>query len=201
MGIKERHQREKENLRQTILAAAHEMLVQEGYENISMRKLADKIEYSPTTIYLYFKDKRDLVDALMTEFFTRLKVAHAAVYNEKDDPLTRLKKDIRAYITCALANPNYYRLAFMITPSFRKEDYLKPGTPGTDLYLGLRTLVEQCIRKRLFRPVDVDLATQIIWTMNHGITSLLISNPNFPWVNQEKLITEDIARTLAAFTP
>ena len=56
MGIKERRAREKEQLRRQILSAARELFVNEGYENVSMRKIANKIEYSPTTIYLYFKD-------------------------------------------------------------------------------------------------------------------------------------------------
>jgi AcrR family transcriptional regulator len=199
MGIKERQRREKEDVRRTILTAAHDMLVREGYDNFSMRKLADKIEYSPTTIYLYFKDKRDLVGSLLAEFFARLQAAHVAVHDDRDDPITRLKKGMRAYITCGLANPDYYRLAFMNTPPFNKEEYLNPKDAGSDLYLGLRRLVEQCVGRRLFRPVDVDVATQIIWTMNHGLTSLLISNPNFPWVNKEKLMAQDIDHTIAAF--
>ena len=58
MGVKERRAREKEQLRRQIIAAARELFVNEGYENVSMRKIADKIEYSPTMIYLYFKTRR-----------------------------------------------------------------------------------------------------------------------------------------------
>ena len=64
MGVKERREREKESLRQDILDVAREMFATEGYESVSMRKIADKIEYSPTTIYLYFKDKNELFYAL-----------------------------------------------------------------------------------------------------------------------------------------
>jgi AcrR family transcriptional regulator len=199
MGIKERKEREKENLKQIIIETAHEMLVQEGFENISMRKIAKKIEYSPTTIYLYFKDKRELFGCLMEQFFSKLQVALAAVQDEQDDPITAMKKGIRAYIDCGLQNPNYYKLGFMINPALDKGDYLKSGVPGTNIYLGHRALVEKCIRQGLFRPMDVDLAVQVIWTMNHGITSLLISNPNFPWMDREKLITQDIESTIDAF--
>ena len=62
MGVQERRAREKKELRQEILDAAREMFVEDGYENVSMRKIAEKIEYSPTTIYLYFRDKADLLD-------------------------------------------------------------------------------------------------------------------------------------------
>ena len=57
MGIKERQVRQKEVLRQDILDAARDLFIEEGYENTSMRKIAERIEYSPTTIYYYFKDK------------------------------------------------------------------------------------------------------------------------------------------------
>jgi hypothetical protein len=62
------------------------------------------------------------------------------------------------------------------------------GSKGTELFLTLRGSVERCIRQGLFRPMDAGLAAQILWTMNHGVTSLLISNPNFPWADREALI-------------
>ena len=72
MGTKERRAREKEQLRQQILLAARELFVNEGYENVSMRKIANKIEYSPTTIYLHFKDKADLLDSVCKETLLNL---------------------------------------------------------------------------------------------------------------------------------
>ena len=67
MSIQARKEKEKEALRQKILAAARELFVDEGYENVSMRKVARKIEYSPTTIYLYFKNKAELLDSICDE--------------------------------------------------------------------------------------------------------------------------------------
>ena len=67
MGVKERRAREKELLRRQILSAARELFVNEGYESVSMRKIAERIEYSPTTIYLYFEDKADLLDSVCQE--------------------------------------------------------------------------------------------------------------------------------------
>ena len=72
MGIKERREREKENLRRDILDVAREMFATEGYESVSMRKIADKIEYSATTIYLYFKDKNELLYQICEETFEQL---------------------------------------------------------------------------------------------------------------------------------
>ena len=199
MGLKERKERSKENLRQIILNTAQEMFVQEGFGNVSMRKIADKIEYSPTTIYLYFKDKREIFSVLMAQYFTKLQQALDSVYSEKDDLITAMRKGMRTYIKCGLENPNYYKLGFMCTPELSRDAYLNDGVPGTDVFLGHRTLVEKCIREGLFRQMDVDLAAQVIWTMNHGIISLLISNPNFPWVDRELLIDQSIESTIAGF--
>ncbi|HEX3044930.1 MAG TPA: TetR/AcrR family transcriptional regulator [Bacillota bacterium] len=199
MGVKERKEREKESLRQAILEVAHEMLVKQGFENISMRKIAEKIEYSPTTIYLYFKDKNDLFGLLMEQYYTKLNQALKQVYDQQDDPVTSMKKGMRVYIECGLENPHYYKLGFMINPEIIKENYLVEGQPGTEAFFSLRRSVKQCIEAGIFRPMDPDLAAQVIWTMNHGITSLLISNPNFPWVDKKLLITESIERTVAGF--
>ena len=72
MGVKERRAREKEQLRRRILSAARELFVTEGYESVSMRKIADMIEYSPTTIYLYYEDKADLLDSVCKETLLNL---------------------------------------------------------------------------------------------------------------------------------
>jgi len=199
MGVKERKQRNKENLRQAILDAAEEMFVKEGFENVSMRKIAEKIEYSPTTIYLYFKDKHDLFLHLLEEYFSKLLQALNSVYNEHDDLITSMKKGMRVYIESGLKNPNHYRLAFLSTPEIKTEKYLVDGLIGTEIFLGLRKSVEECIRQGLFRQMDVDLATQVLWTMNHGITSLLITNPNFPWVDKERLIEQAIESAIESF--
>ena len=72
MGIAERKEREKEDVRKKILDAAHDLFEAQGYENVTMRAVADAIEYSPTTIYLHFANKDALVEALCFEDFERL---------------------------------------------------------------------------------------------------------------------------------
>ena len=78
MGVIERREREKEEVRRKILDAARELFASEGYERVTMRRIADAIEYSPTTIYNHFEDKDDLVHALCEEDFGRLLGAPAA---------------------------------------------------------------------------------------------------------------------------
>src|ERR1700746_2053215 len=98
MGVKERRARQKKYLRQEILDAASELFVKEGYENVSMRRIADKIEYSPTTIYLYFRDKADLLEQVCHETFSRLTNVLRAILDRPGDPVQRLRSGLLAYI-------------------------------------------------------------------------------------------------------
>ena len=72
MGVQERREREKQGIREEILEAARQLFVTEGYENVSIRKIAEKIEYSPGTIYLYFQDKAEILAQISEETFSRL---------------------------------------------------------------------------------------------------------------------------------
>jgi AcrR family transcriptional regulator len=187
MGIIERKERAKKDIRKLILSTAEELFVRQGFENVSMREIAKRIEYSPTTIYRYFKDKGEL-------FFWILESYHGALLSrmekrdEHGDPVDALRKGMRTYTEFGLANPSYYKLAFMSPPEFKAESYMVKGTKGTALFQGLRDSAEACIRQGRFRDMDPDLAAQVLWTMNHGVTSLLITNPNFPWADRERLI-------------
>src|SRR5215831_10622221 len=104
MGVKERRARQRTLLRQQILDAARDILVREGYEGLSMRKVAEKIDYSPTTIYLHFKDRDDLVFSVCEEFMASLVRALQEVVQREPDPMVALKRGLRRYVELGLAN-------------------------------------------------------------------------------------------------
>src|ERR1700730_16018763 len=95
-----RRRKHKEELRRVILDAAREIFVREGYESFSMRKLAEKIEYSPGSVYLHFKNKEELFECLVEESFARLLKTLTGLRNgqELQDPAEELKKGLRAYV-------------------------------------------------------------------------------------------------------
>jgi AcrR family transcriptional regulator len=190
MGPKQRREREKETLRQEILDAARDLFVKEGYENVSMRRIAEKIEYSPTTIYLYFEDKSALLFAICDETFARLAKKLETIVKEVDDPVESLKRGCRAYVEFGLKNPNHYRVTFINHPELNlgADHYLREGSMGMRAYGSLRAGVEECIKQGRFREVDLEAATQMIWAGGHGLTSLLITKPHFPWANKNQLI-------------
>jgi AcrR family transcriptional regulator len=191
MGVKERKLRQKRFLRQEILDAASELFVKNGYENVSMRRIAEKIEYSPTTIYLYFRDKAELLEQVCHETFARLSKVLEGIQQQPGDPVTHLKRGLIAYIKFGLENPHHYRATFMmpIPEGFEKEKYHRPDEPGMQAFDFLRRSVFDCISGGKFRNVDPELVSQTLWAGVHGLTSLLIIHcDGFPWVSRDKLI-------------
>lgn len=190
MGVRERRAREKRYLRQEILDAASELFVKEGYENVSMRRIADRIEYSPTTIYLYFKDKAELLDSICQETFGKLVQRLTKILEQPGDPIERLKRGLLAYVEFGLENPHHYRATFMtpLPEEIDHEKYLKPEAAGIQAFDFLRRCVYDCIATGRFKSKDAELASQMLWAGVHGITSLLIIHDDFPWVDKQELI-------------
>lgn len=190
MGPKARREREREQLRQEILDAARELFIKEGYENVSMRRIAEKIEYSPTTIYLYFEDKTALFFAICEETWAKLYKKLEAIHAKNPDPIERLRVGGRAYIEFGLKYPNHYKIIFLNTPQLHlgKEHYLRAGSMGLKTYDQMRSQVSECVERKLFKETDIDAISQSLWMTIHGVTALLITKPDFPWVKKDKLI-------------
>jgi AcrR family transcriptional regulator len=187
MGVKERREREKSEVRDKILDAARELFIAEGYDGVSMRKVADKIEYTPTTIYGHFDDKEDLFRQLCHEDFAKLaEVFQSAQIAEH--PVERLKQIGRLYIDFGLKYPNHYKLMFM-TPHPGVEpdemDQEVKGNPEMDAYAFLKHTVEQTMDAGLFghEHRDVELISQTLWAAVHGVISLQIAKCHDSWVD------------------
>ena len=201
MGVKERRTREKEQLRRRILSAARELFVTEGYESVSMRKIADMIEYSPTTIYLYYKDKADLLDSVCKETLLNLLNTLDLLRKDKSDPVETLRRSGRAYVEFGLKYPQDYKLTFVVRPQFQKGLGLEEGSVGEKVFNYLRTMVSECIRQKKFRQVDVETTGQVLWSAVHGVTLLLIDFPDFPWTEKDKLIDTVIHTMIEGLKP
>jgi AcrR family transcriptional regulator len=190
MGPKARREREKEQLRQEILDAARELFVKEGYENVSMRRIAEKIEYSPTTIYLYFEDKTELFFAVCEETFAKLSRKLELISRECTDPVECLRRGCRSYVDFGLKHPNHYKLTFINHPNLAvgKEHYLREDSAGRQAFEHMQQTVQECIDQKRLREDDAEAVAQALWAVIHGVTSLLITKPDFPWVKKDKLI-------------
>ncbi len=186
MGTRERREREREEIRTLILDAAREMFVAEGYDAVTMRRIAEKIEYSPTAIYFHFKDKDALIHELCDTDFARLAQEFGPIAKIKD-PIERLRRVGHAYAQFGLRNPNHYRLMFMTPhPPYAKEDSrLQHGNPEEDAYAFLRQTIAEAIEKGHFRRElkDADLLSQTVWAAVHGVISMQIAKQNDAWID------------------
>ncbi len=201
MGVKARREREKEQLRQEIIDAARELFAKEGYEKVTMRNIADKIEYSPTTIYLYFKDKTELLFAICDETFAKLTKKMKTLLADGDNPVECLRKGCRAYVDFGLKHPNHYKITFINHPDLHlgKEHYLREGSTGMECYGSMGVAVQRCIDANLLNETDAEAVSQSLWAMIHGVTALLITKPDFPWVKKDRLIDMTINAGINGF--
>lgn len=188
MSITDRRAREKEELRQKILDTARDLFVAHGYDGVTLRKIADAIEYAPGTIYGYFKDKEELIRALCIADFEAFEKNFPRDH-QPADPLAAIRGIGLAYIRFALAHPNQYRLMFMTPRPFDlhaldNETLTKRGDPARDGYALLRQTAQAAIDAGLLRDElrDPDLVAQTLWAGVHGMASLAITRDHDPWL-------------------
>ena len=186
-----RRSQQRDELRSIILNAAQEMFIGEGFEAFSMRRLAERVGYSPASIYMHFENKEALFQTLVEKSFQGLVQAQAAAGGSGDlGPLDSLTRGLHTYVRFGLDHPNEYRLAFLMPSG------VSPAQAASTAFESLRRRVDVCIQGGLFRLKNAELAAQALWAAVHGVTALLIVKPNFPWVERESLIRQVIHNAL-----
>lgn len=191
MTISNRKERQKEELKGKILQAARELFMQKGFEDTSIRSIAEKIEYSPTTIYLYFKDKDAIFCELHREGFALLN-QYFRPLTHVSDPYERLKAINKAYISFAMENGEFYDLMFIINApmeSIKKDE--SDWEEGKRAFAFLVNTIQECLDKGYFRGMQPEVLAFTVWSMVHGIASLEIRN-RCPVI--EDLNEKDLAR-------
>ena len=173
MGSKERKTRQKTELQGTILSAALKLFSDEGYENVTMRKIAEKIEYSVGTIYLYFKDRDEIFYELHKMGFEEFYKRQIAVQDVKD-PLKRLTEHGLAYIQFAIDQPLYYDLMFISHIPAKTIKQQNDWKSGDRMYELLKLNIKQAADAGHFKNIDEDVAAFSLWSFIHGISSLFI---------------------------
>jgi AcrR family transcriptional regulator len=186
MGISERKEKQKLEIRKAILDASMKLFVEQGYENVSIRKIADLIEYSPTTVYLYFKDKNEILFQLHEIGFQKMAEYNAELWTIKN-PLVRLHKMGEFYMKFGLENPAFYDLMFILNaPMEALQVVEKCEWKSGDQALGkLKETIQECMDKNLIEKGDVDAISLAFWSLVHGMVSLAIRN------RFDKLVTAD----------
>jgi AcrR family transcriptional regulator len=189
MGTKERRTRERLETRDMILEAAREMFAEEGYDAVTMRAIAERIEYTPTAIYHHFPSKQALLTELCDCDFAglaKLFQTHAT----PADPVERLRAVGAAYLSFAEQYPSQYRFMFMtMMPELELHTETMAAAaekPDHNAYLFLRTACSEAIEQKRFRPeiTDPDQVAQMLWSLVHGLVSLRMTKQHdkfIPW--------------------
>lgn len=181
MGIAERREREREQVRTRIVEAARDLLSEEGLSALSMRLIAERIEYSPATIYLYFRDKNELIRDVVQAGFERMgeyvEREIGALGGRAESALARYEAMGRAYARFALENTAYFRVMFELPAAAQVECPAETeqavGNPA-----GLENVVATLRAASLegsLRIENAEDAALVGWGMIHGVTSLYLS--------------------------
>lgn len=199
-----RRAREKSEVHARIIDAARELFIRQGYEEVSMRKIAQAIEYTPAALYVHFKDKTELMKAMCRQDFSQL-TRETLKLATQSDPVLRIMMMGEAYIRFGIRHKNQYRLMFMtphpaeITPT--EEDLKRAADPDQDGYAFLRLTVREAIAQGRLRDDcgDAEMVTQTFWSAVHGVVALEITHADDPWLTWrplKKRISHMLATTM-----
>lgn len=198
MGVTERKEREKDEMRKLILDAAYEMFLKVGYEGTSIRLLAKKIEYSVGTIYLYYRDKDALFFDIQTRCFDNLITLYKEIEGI-ENPLERLNQIGLTYMNHNMKNPQCFNIKFLLnaplTEFKRKSRWEKYGN-GMGF---LKYTVNECIEQKLIDYTDPLFASFQIWAMAHGLTTLYVKGSYLGLDMTKEQAEEFILRSWANF--
>lgn len=175
METSKKRQEAIQEMRQKILRVAGDMFVREGYEDTTMRKIAKAIGCNPATIYNYFENKETIFFALQEGAFSRFYEEFDDLRNEESRGFEKLKRIGRKYIDFGLKHPDLYELMFILKAPMNAAESLDPAWKvGAKNYDLLKKVVGQCIEEQSINVNDVESGAFMIWSMLHGMISLMI---------------------------
>jgi len=192
MGTRERKKRERADLRERVIAAARAIMIREGFGALTIRRIAEAIEYAPSTLYLYFRDRDEIAAELCAREFASL-FEHLATSSATPDPLERLRVLAKAYLEFALENPEAYRLAFMGEPKYVEAVLKMRGSRSDEKGEGALSLAAIAIEElrasgRLESARSSRVLADTMWVGLHGIASLKIAYPKYAMSETTELL-------------
>ena len=180
-----RRERERQALSERIMDAAREMFVRDGYEAVTLNRIAEAVEYTPGAIYQYFRDKRALVMAIIAADYVSLRDEITRESSGVSDPVERLRRMGVVYAAWGAAHPNHYRLLTVPPPAWAESgrelrEHENPPLEEDALYLLGQCVAEACAAGRV-REEYLDkpgLVAMTLWAGIHGVVLQEISLPD-----------------------
>ena len=176
---------EGDRLREEILQATERLLIRTGdQEAVSIRAIAKAVGVTPPSIYLHFADKAELIFAVCAQHFVALDEAIESAAVGAADPIDELRLRGKAYVRFGVEHPEQYRILFMSRPSSMPDAW----TPETMLENAAFTHHLEAVQRAFPDVADPYLVAIGLWATVHGVVSLLISQPDFPWPDLDALL-------------
>ena len=201
MGPKERQQRERDRISESILTAARELFIAEGYRTVSMRKIAERIEYSPAAIYSYFPSKDDIFFALAEEGFRLLASCGGAACTGIADPFDRVRGGLWAFYQFSKTHPEYFDLMFVdrsvpsLNQDFQRFEFFQETTALFEAD------IQACIERGQFsKRLNPAAALHVLWVGMLGAATIGLAQRLAPAEDPDALAHDLLETMLAGFT-
>jgi AcrR family transcriptional regulator len=196
MGIRERQSRERDTVRRKILNAARTLFLNESYANVSMRKIAEQIEYSPGAIYSYFTSKEDIFFALAEEGLQIVR-AHCAAASGST-PLERVRDVFWRFYTFSKEQPEYFSLIFVDSAVPRISRDWERFSSMRELRHEVEQDIQQCIDEGTFQRIESPGAVfRLLWTAAYGVAVFRLSHRLAPGEDSDALAHDLLDATIA----
>jgi AcrR family transcriptional regulator len=191
MSIEKRREREIEEMRELILSAASEIVASEGFDKFSIRKIAKKIEYSPSIIYHYFKDKEEILNNLVQRGYKKILTAVSSVNMGNNSPEEKLIQMTKNYIRAALDMPDEF-MAAQLNQSKTVLKHTSSLFKGASKEKPALSALYQCLQE-IYKDKDIDentieLTAQMIVVSALGLIFKLIIEKDIDDEQRENLI-------------
>ena len=189
MGIVERKLRQKEEVRAAILDTAWQLVKKEGWQQLSIRKIADAIEYSVPVIYDHFENKEAILFEIGKQGFQLLSRKMQQAKDKHTDPAEQLKAMADAYWNFAFKNKEYYQLMFGLgMPCCEVEKNMPEKTYFRNLVMGS---IDEIIKKNKVPAKNACLKYHTFWSVIHGLISIKMMRGSDAPDDLNKMVLDD----------
>jgi AcrR family transcriptional regulator len=197
MGSRERRERQRAELKDLIKQTAKDIFIKDGYDKVSMRKIADRIEYTPTTIYLYYKDKKTLMFDILNDYNKEFEATVNEIKNSDETAIIKLRRYLLQYIEHGISNPEMFRLLTMFF--MEKKDNVAGQQNESFVYM--RELITEAIKNNMLKDENPVRIAQQSWMHAFGIASLLVFKPEINWIARDKIVEDTLDIFLNGLRP
>lgn len=180
---------EGDKLRHEILEATERLIIREGSaDKVSVRDIAEEVGCTPPSIYLHFEDRNALIFAVCERIFQALEAVSRQASEGVTDPVEAVRRCGRAYVRFGLDHPEQYRIMFMSRTQEAMSPLLLERLKQSSGFGLVVERAQKCVDAGMFPDEDAFFLACGLWSSVHGITSLLIAKPWFPWPDVERLV-------------